>query len=168
MIKSPTIILLLFYATITLVLTNPIPSKAEIKELSKNVYSFTSNILFKLNSMFIITECGVVVIEPFNTKHSQLMLETIRTITQQPIVYLLISHNHWDHSSGSKVFKDVGAMVMAHQEAIEYLENYPNPEVVVPDQSWTGKKHVIKLGMIFVDFFIKTFNEKRVEYQLHT
>ena len=127
-------------------MTNPVPS-TELKEIAKNVYTFS--LARSSSSMFIVTECGVIVIEPFNTKHSQLMLKTIRTITKQPIVYLLISHNHWDHAGGGKVFKDVGAKVLAHQEAIEYLEKYPNPDVYLPDNSWTGKKHIIKLGNMF-------------------
>ena len=59
--------------------------------------------------MFVVTTDGVIAIEPVNAKHAEGMVAAIKSVTDQPIRYLLHSHNHWDHSAGGKAFRDAGA-----------------------------------------------------------
>ena len=96
--------------------------------------------------MFIITNEGVIVIDPMNRKHSEAMLAEIRNFSNAPIKYLLYSHNHWDHTSGGQVFKDEGATIVSHIDAFDYQKANPNPEVVLADMKWTGDQFDIKLG----------------------
>ena len=72
--------------------------KARSKEVAPGVFSFTSSGF--IISLFIVTEDGVMVIDPMQLKHAQAMLEEIRGITQAPIKYLFYSHDHWDHTIG--------------------------------------------------------------------
>jgi len=97
-------------------------------------------------SMFMVTDKGVIVVEPVNTAHSKGMLAAIKQITDQPIRYLLHSHNHWDHSGGGQVFKDEGAKIYAHKEARTWMKANPHPDMLVPDRGWRGKRKTIKLG----------------------
>ena len=73
-------------------------------------------------SMFVVTDEGVIAIEPVNIKHSQGLLEAIKSVTDKPIRYLLHSHNHWDHSKGGQPFRDAGATIVAHLEAFEWMQ----------------------------------------------
>jgi glyoxylase-like metal-dependent hydrolase (beta-lactamase superfamily II) len=114
-------------------------------EIADGVYSFASDGSYF--SMFIVTGDGVMVIEPIRTEHSKQMLEAIQNITSEPIKYLFYSHNHWDHVSGGQVFKDVGATIIANEDAYDWLKANPNPNVVLPDETWTGKKY-IRLGNV--------------------
>ena len=50
----------------------------ESREVAENVYSFTSSGF--IISLFMVTNEGVMVIDPFTEKHSKLMLEAIRTM----------------------------------------------------------------------------------------
>ena len=86
------------------VITAP-TATGDIKEITRNVYAFSDFQGFPLNSMFIVTSQGVIAIEPFNSAHSRKLIAAIRTITNEPIKYLLISHNHYDHAAGGKVTK---------------------------------------------------------------
>ena len=97
-------------------------------------------------SMFVVTDDGVIVIEPVNTRHSKGMLEAIRSVTNKPIRYLLHSHNHWDHSGGGQVFRDEGAAIIAHVEAYEWMKANPHPDMILPDEGWTGSRKNITLG----------------------
>lgn len=97
-------------------------------------------------SMFVVTDDGVVVVEPVNTAHAKATLHAIREVTDQPIRYLLHSHNHWDHSGGGQVFRDAGATIIAHVEAYEWMKANPNPDMVLPDESWSGHRKDIVLG----------------------
>ncbi len=97
-------------------------------------------------SMFVVTNDGVIVMEPINTKHSTAMLKAIRSVTDQPIRYLIHSHNHWDHSGGGQVFRDAGATIVAHVEAYEWMKANPNKDMALPDESWAGNRKDILLG----------------------
>jgi len=97
-------------------------------------------------SMFVVTSEGVIAVEPVNTKHAKGMLKAIRSVTDKPIRYLLHSHNHWDHSGGGQIFRDVGAKIIAHKEAYDWMQANPHPDMVLPDESWDGKRKDITLG----------------------
>lgn len=97
-------------------------------------------------SMFVVTNDGVVAVEPANTKHAKGMLEAIRSVTDQPVRYLLHSHNHWDHSGGGQVFRDTGAKILAHKDAYDWMKANPRPDLALPDESWNGKRKDITLG----------------------
>ena len=121
--------------------TSP-PHTAKIGE---GVYSFgnPANAYF---SMFVVTNEGVIAIESVNTNHAKDMVATIKAVTDQPIRYLLHSHNHWDHASGGQVFHDAGAIVMAHEEAYRWMKANPGPDMMVPDESWAGNQKELILG----------------------
>ena len=97
-------------------------------------------------SMFVVTSDGVVAVEPVNTKHAEGMLKAIKAITDKPVRYLLHTHNHWDHSGGGKVFRNVGAKILAHKEAYAWMKANPHRDMVLPDEAWDGKRKDIKLG----------------------
>ena len=97
-------------------------------------------------SMFVVTDDGVIAIEPANIEHSKGMLKAIRSVTDKPVRYLLHSHNHWDHSKGGQVFRDQGAKIVAHAEAYEWMKANPHPDMALPDEVWAGKRKDIVLG----------------------
>jgi glyoxylase-like metal-dependent hydrolase (beta-lactamase superfamily II) len=102
-------------------------------------------------SMFVVTEDGVIVLEPVNTRHSKALLKSIRSVTDQAIRYLLHSHNHWDHSGGGQIFRDEGASIVAHVEAYEWMKANPHPDMALPNESWAGYRKDIELGGITLE-----------------
>ncbi|MDE0146395.1 MAG: MBL fold metallo-hydrolase [Nitrospira sp.] len=114
-------------------------------KIGEGVYSFgnPANAYF---SMFVVTNEGVIAIESVNTGHATDMVAAIKAVTDQPIRYLLHSHNHWDHASGGQVFHDAGAIVMAHEEAYRWMKANPGPDMMVPDESWAGNRKDLTLG----------------------
>jgi glyoxylase-like metal-dependent hydrolase (beta-lactamase superfamily II) len=97
-------------------------------------------------SMFVVTDEGVIAIEPVNTEHSQGLLKAIKSVTNKPVRYLLHSHNHWDHSKGGQVFRDQGAKIVAHVEAYEWMKANSHPDMALPDEVWAGDRKDIILG----------------------
>ena len=119
-------------------------SDKQIWKAADGVYKFSPGNGY--SSMFVVTDDGVVAIEPVNTDHSKGLLKAIQSITDKPVRYLLHSHNHWDHSKGGQVFRDVGANIVAHVEAYEWMGANPHPELALPDESWSGNRKDITLG----------------------
>jgi glyoxylase-like metal-dependent hydrolase (beta-lactamase superfamily II) len=97
-------------------------------------------------SMFVVTSEGVIAIEPVNTKHATGLLAAIKAVTDQPVRYLLHSHNHWDHSGGGAVFRQAGANILAHREAYDWMKANPHRDMVLPDEGWTSARKDITLG----------------------
>ena len=113
-------------------------------KIAEGVYSYgPGNEYF---SMFVVTDEGVIAFESVNTEHSTGLLHAITEVTDQPVKFLLHSHNHWDHASGGQVFKDAGATTVAHVEAYEWMKANTGPDMVVPDESWSGTRKDITLG----------------------
>ncbi len=119
-------------------------AQGNVVEVADGVYAFDPQDGY--NSMFVVTDEGVIAIESVNSQHATGMLEAIRSVTDQPVKYLLHSHNHWDHANGGNVFREAGANIIAHEEAYAWMEANPNPDLALPDESWSGEKFEITLG----------------------
>lgn len=77
------------------------------------------------NAGFVVTSQGVVVIDSLGTPRlGRRMIATIRSITDKPIKYLIITHNHPDHSYGAIAFRDLGGVkVISHVGALDYINS---------------------------------------------
>ncbi|MFV1993140.1 MAG: MBL fold metallo-hydrolase [Acidiferrobacterales bacterium] len=77
------------------------------------------------NAGFVVTSEGVVVIDSLGTPRlGRRMISTIRSITDKPIKYLIITHNHPDHSYGAIAFRDLGGVkVVSHAGALDYINS---------------------------------------------
>ena len=117
----------------------------ETVEVADGLYSVGNGEVF---GAFLVTDEGVVVMDSINMQFATQMLAAVRQVTEQPIELLIYSHNHWDHIAGGQVFKDEGATVLAHGDIQEWLANHPapNPDVVLPDETWDGDRHDVVLG----------------------
>merc|ERR1740128_613208 len=127
-----------------LLLLQVLPSFSKTYEVADGVYSFTKNNAYL--SMFVVTGSGVIVTDPSNMEHSKQMLKEIKEITNKPVKWVFYSHNHWDHIAGGQVFKDVGATIIAHKEAYDWLKSNPGKDVVLPDYLWWGNEKSLTLG----------------------
>jgi len=114
------------------------------REIGDGVYSFT--IGEGNHSMFVVGEGSVAVFETFHSGHSQKLLEAVRSVTDKPVKYAFISHNHWDHASGGQVFTNAGAQTVMHQRAADWLKANPGRDTALPDMTWSGDRKDIDMG----------------------
>lgn len=115
-----------------------------VAKIADGTYSYSHD--NEYHSMFVVTGDGVIAIESVNTQHATGFLQAIQGVTDQPVRYLLHSHNHWDHASGGQVFKDAGAKTLVHVEAYEWMEANVGHDMAVPDESWRGTRKDLTLG----------------------
>ena len=81
-------------------------------------------------SMFVVTSDGVIATDPIGLGRPQAVttyIDEIKKVTSQPIKYVIYSHNHYDHITGGKPFKDLGARFIAHKNAKTQLERLQPP-----------------------------------------
>jgi len=110
-----------------------------------NVYIFRNG---NHQAMFIVTKDGVIATDPIaygRPTGGQQYVDEIKKVTDKPIKYLIYSHHHYDHIAGGKAFKDAGARVIGHKNIKTHLAPLGDPNTVLPDEGFDGKK-TIKLG----------------------
>lgn len=69
------------------------------------------------NAGFVVTDSGVVVIDAMaSPRQAEQLVQAIRSVTPQPIKWLVLTHHHPDHHFGAIVFRRLGAKVIAHPD----------------------------------------------------
>ena len=114
------------------------------------------------NLSFIITDDGVVVINASdNYLLARSLHEEIRKITSQPVKYVVLENGQGHAAMGSAYWKEQGAQIIAHADAMEELETHGEAildrvlsrsrdkgmgtRLVLPDETFDDK-YVIELG----------------------
>jgi glyoxylase-like metal-dependent hydrolase (beta-lactamase superfamily II) len=95
----------------------PPPFATTKVEGTDNVYVFRYG---NHQSMFVVTSAGVIATDPIGYGRPQAVVtyvDEIKKVSNQPIKYLIYSHQHFDHIAGGKPFKDAGATIVAHTRA---------------------------------------------------
>lgn len=141
-------------ASLSLLAASEIVLAAEaehVTEVADNVYTYAPGDGYI--SLFVVGSDDVVAIEPVNGNHAKGFLEAIQATTDKPVSHLLISHNHWDHARGGKVFRDAGAKILAHEEAYDWMAANPHPDLALPDEGWEGKRQDISLGDTTIEMY---------------
>ena len=144
-------LLKLFCATLIILSTvsNAKNLEKSIVEIADDIYSFSTN--GEYISMFVVTNDSVLVFETMNSYHAKAMVSEIKQITNKPIKIAFHSHNHWDHSSGGKVFIKEGASTMAHTEAAAWMIANPYQDMVAPIKTWSGNFKKLEIGGVKVE-----------------
>ncbi|HSH30591.1 MAG TPA: MBL fold metallo-hydrolase [Thiohalobacter sp.] len=79
---------------------------------------------FNGNAGFVVTTEGVVVIDSLGTPElGRRLIATIRSVTDRPIRYLILTHSHPDHAYGAVAFRELGdeVTVIGHPGILDYL-----------------------------------------------
>lgn len=111
-----------------------------LRRLAPGVYAVSGDtgrgVEGRPNAGFVVTPAGVVVIDALASPgEGRVLLRTIRTVTREPVRYLILTHHHPDHTFGAIVFKRAGARVIAHPDR-RTLANAEGDDRLASD--WTG------------------------------
>jgi glyoxylase-like metal-dependent hydrolase (beta-lactamase superfamily II)/dienelactone hydrolase len=114
------------------------------------------------NLSFVVTDAGVLVVNAGdNYRLAQALHEEIRKITDQPVKYVVLENGQGHAMLGSSYWQEQGALVIAHADAAEEIEEKAyallqtteerleekaaGTEVVMPDETFEDQR-VIELG----------------------
>lgn len=94
------------------------------KPLGNNVYALLSNHPGVDNSGFIVGELGVLVIDAhINGDMAQQIQDAIGRVTQKPILYLVNTNYHGDHTFGNYAFPSE-TIIVAHRETARQMQRF--------------------------------------------
>jgi glyoxylase-like metal-dependent hydrolase (beta-lactamase superfamily II) len=98
-----------------------VPDRLPVRSLARDVYVVMGDTgrgsEGRPNAGFIVTAGGVVVIDALaSPAQGAALVRTIRTVTREPIRWLVLTHHHPDHHFGASVLRRAGARVIAHPD----------------------------------------------------
>ena len=113
------------------------PPPDEVRQVADDTYAFVSG---GYVSLFIVTEAGVIATEPasqFDPTRVERYVAAIASVTDQPVRYLIYSHDHADHATGGGVFAET-ATYISHRNAVAKIAalgdaNTPVPTIAFDD-----------------------------------
>jgi cyclase len=109
-----------------------------VKEIVPDVYVYEAltgppDDRYTTNSMFVVTEGGVLVADgQGNLKETARLVTAIAEITVQPITHVVICSDHGDHTNGNRSFPD-GVQFIAQKNSLPALERAATDGGVMPD-----------------------------------
>ena len=98
-----------------------------------------------VRNIFLVTDDGVIATDPISPEAAKVYRAEIAKVTDQPVKFVVYSHEHWDHVPGGQIFKDEGATFISHENCAAHFEDLPNPDIVMPDITFSGN-YTIELG----------------------
>ncbi|HXE61989.1 MAG TPA: MBL fold metallo-hydrolase [Bryobacteraceae bacterium] len=106
------------------------------------------------NSTFHVTNEGIILVDgklPGDANYNALMA-LIKSKSDQPVKYLIVTHHHADHTGNNQKFLDAGVPVVATENLKTNLVTYEsNPKPAPPSVTYPGAEYRIKLGGVTVE-----------------
>lgn len=125
------------------------PAELSLIEVREDIYVI-HNPAVPGNVTALITAAGVLLVDNKYAIDYENIVDMLETVTDEPIVYVVNSHYHGDHSGGNALMRERGARVIASENArVKMLEgNQPG----LPDL--TLDEHMrIHIGGVPVDIY---------------
>src|SRR5215207_6459127 len=116
----------------------------EVIPYGDDTYAFVSG---GYVSLFVVRDAGVIATDPssqFDPDRVNRYKAAIQAVTEQPVRYLVYSHDHADHATGGGVFADTATFV-SHRNAVEKIAALNDPRTPVPQIAFTDRLS-IELG----------------------
>lgn len=102
-----------------------LPRLVKVKEdvyVIQNVNHTVSEIgAFGGNVTAYLTDEGVILIDAKNDRMHDDVVAKVKSLTDKPIRYVILTHNHQDHSGGAAKMQRIGAVVMISRDDREHM-----------------------------------------------
>lgn len=110
---------------------------------AEGVYSFET---VGRNSIVLIGDDGVLVMDTYNVMHARVLKREIKKRFDLPVQYVVYSHAHSDHLRGANTFSDTATYIAQERQLprLEFLKEYDD-SIVMPDITF-DKEYRINFG----------------------
>jgi cyclase len=125
----------------------------KITMLKPNLYEVTGG---GANTLIRVTNQGLIVVDTKNppnpptaaeSENFNRLMEEIKSVTNQPVKYVINTHHHPDHVGNNQKFIDAGAQVVASEALKSWMEKDPRTSAIPgrPTQTF-AKDYTLKLA----------------------
>jgi len=123
-----------------------------IKEVKPGLYVVTGA---GGNSSVRVTKQGIILVDgklPAAGNFDRLM-ELIKSVSNQPIKYMFVTHHHQDHTGNNDKFLALGIPIIAHENLKSNLVTYAATPKPAPPTITYSKNYKVKLGGVTVEAY---------------
>jgi len=109
----------------------PQPAQLDLVTVTDDLYVIHNEIV-PGNVTALVTDEGVVLVDDkFEVDYDNVM-RMLRTVTDQPVRYVINTHHHGDHTGGNVKMQEMGVQVIASEQARRYMVsgNLPGPPTI--------------------------------------
>jgi len=97
------------------------------------------------NVLVYLTKDGVILVDSkFESMHDDIVAK-VKSLTDKPIRYVILTHNHADHSGGAAKMAAMGATVIISIDDLENMARAPN-QTWLPDIAYSGQSQLLLGG----------------------
>src|SRR5690606_1868441 len=94
-------------------------------EIQENIYTIRN--MGSGNATAIVGEEGIILIDDkFPQDHEDIM-RLVREVTEAPLLYVINTHMHPDHTGGNPAMQNVGAAIIASENARRIMAERDQP-----------------------------------------
>lgn len=114
-----------------------ISAQEVLKKLAENVYSAH---LFGYTSLVVIGNEGVLITDTANTFRAKKLKAEIGKLTDKPVTRVVLTHEHFDHTGGTDVFKEARVIAQSNARSfinLDPLDKFPDQLDLTYDENLT-------------------------------
>lgn len=93
-------------------------------------YTLATNAAYGSNVIVYVTDDGIILIDAKNDRTHDYLVAQVRAISNKPIRYLVLTHNHADHAAGAALLEQMGVTGIISTEDQANLERDSHPAVL--------------------------------------
>ena len=100
------------------------------------------------NAVIRVTSEGVILVDgklPSDQNYNDLMAQ-IKTVTNQPIKYMIVTHHHQDHTGNNAKFLEAGIPIIGHENLKKNLLTYQATPLPASPTITYATDYVVRLG----------------------
>jgi len=136
----------------------PAGPPTQLRKIKDNVYVIENTVTnlenirkYGGNVLVYLTPDGVILVDcKFEPMHDDILAK-VKSLTDKPVKYLILTHNHADHAGGAAKIAATGATVIISTEDLENLARAPN-QTWLPDLAYSGRAQ-LRLGGNAVELY---------------
>jgi cyclase len=125
---------------------NPAPAKLTLNKVKDDLYEIEGD---GGNVAVYITDEGVILIDDKFDQDHQGIVDHVKSVTNQPIKYIINTHYHQDHSGGNAKFLPTAEIIstaMARTNILEHKQSTVQPPAVSPARITFTTEADVNLG----------------------
>lgn len=109
------------------------------------------------NTGICIGEDSVVMVDPGMPEISDVLVASVRALTDKPIEYVVNTHWHWDHTGANENMAKLGATLVAQEDALQWMTTWqisgragtpkaPQPPLGLPKITFVDRMNIAVAG----------------------
>jgi glyoxylase-like metal-dependent hydrolase (beta-lactamase superfamily II) len=127
----------------------PVPQLHKIKDdlyVIENTHAIMGELIYwGGNATAYLTSAGVILVDSkFERAHDDLVAK-VNSLTDKPIKYVILTHNHGDHSGGAEKLEAMGATVIISADDRDNMARTPN-QSWLPAEGYVGQMRLVLGG----------------------